>query len=142
MAGNLTTGTAAIARTALPTVPNPKGSGTRAVSPGNAVKAGLEILEVMKEASFAGIALRTRIGINTGEVIAGNIGTGDRINYTVHGDAVNLAARLEQLNKEHGTLMIVSESTKELLTGEYPIEPLGEVQIRGKSQPVEIFKAQ
>lgn len=108
----------------------------------NAVKAGLEILEVMKEASFAGISLRTRIGINTGEVIAGNIGTGDRINYTVHGDAVNLAARLEQLNKEHGTLMIVADSTVELLNGKYPIEPLGEVQIRGKTRPVGIFRAQ
>ncbi len=106
-----------------------------------AVKAGLEILQVMKNASFAGLTLRTRIGINTGEVIAGNIGAGDRINYTVHGDAVNLSARLEQLNKEHGTLMIVSESTVELLNDDYPLEPLGEVQIRGKSKSVKIFKA-
>ena len=107
----------------------------------NAVKAALEIQEVMKNATFAGIALRTRIGVNTGEVIAGNVGAGDRINYTVHGDAVNLAARLEQLNKEHGTLVIVSESTVDRLTEKHPIEPLGEVQIRGKVKPVRIYKA-
>ena len=105
----------------------------------HAVNAALEIQELLKGTTFAGVALRTRIGINTGEVIAGNVGAGDRINYTVHGDAVNLAARLEQLNKQHGTLVLISESTVALLNGVYPIEPLGEVEIRGKTQSVRIF---
>jgi class 3 adenylate cyclase len=105
----------------------------------HAVSAALEIQEVLKEKTFAGISLRTRIGINTGEVIAGNVGTGDRVNYTVHGDAVNLAARLEQLNKQHGTLVLISGSTAALLQEEYVIEPLGEVEVRGKTQPVRIF---
>ncbi len=105
----------------------------------HAVSAALEIQKLLKGRTFAGIPLRTRIGINTGEVIAGNVGTGDRINYTVHGDAVNLAARLEQLNKQHGTLVLISESTVALLNGEHPLEPLGEVEIRGKTQSVRIF---
>jgi class 3 adenylate cyclase len=105
----------------------------------HAVNAALEIQKLLKGRTFAGIPLRTRIGINTGEVIAGNVGTGDRMNYTVHGDAVNLAARLEQLNKQHGTLVLISESTVALLNGEHPIEPLGEVEIRGKTQSVRIF---
>ncbi len=105
----------------------------------HAVNAALEIQKLLKGRTFAGIPLRTRIGINTGEVIAGNVGTGDRINYTVHGDAVNLAARLEQLNKQHGTLVLISESTVALLNGEHPLEPLGEVEIRGKTQSVRIF---
>ncbi|MCK5363576.1 MAG: response regulator [Gammaproteobacteria bacterium] len=105
----------------------------------HAVNAALEIQKLLKGRTFAGIPLRTRIGINTGEVIAGNVGTGDRINYTVHGDAVNLAARLEQLNKKHGTLVLISESTVALLNGEHSIEPLGEVEIRGKTQSVRIF---
>ena len=65
-----------------------------------AVSAACEIQNIVKGRTFAGVPLRTRIGINTGTVIAGNVGSGDRINYTVHGDAVNLAARLEQLNKD------------------------------------------
>lgn len=105
----------------------------------HAVKAALEIQKLLKGRTFAGIPLRTRIGVNTGEVIAGNVGAGDRINYTVHGDAVNLAARLEQLNKQHGTLVLISESTVALLNEEHPIEPLGEVEIRGKTQSVRIF---
>ncbi len=105
----------------------------------HAVNAALEIQKLLKGRTFAGIPLRTRIGINTGEVIAGNVGTGDRMNYTVHGDAVNLAARLEQLNKQHGTLVLISESTVALLNEEHPIEPLGEVEIRGKTQSVRIF---
>ncbi len=69
----------------------------------NAVNAAIGIQQASSGRTFAGVPLRTRIGVNTGEVIAGNIGAGDRFNYTVHGDAVNLAARLEQLNKDHGT---------------------------------------
>ncbi len=90
--------------------------------------------------TFAGIELRTRVGINTGDIIAGNVGAGDRINYTVYGDAVNLAARLEQLNKERGTLILMSESTVDLLSDKSAVEPLGEVVIRGKSNPVRVFK--
>lgn len=107
-----------------------------------AVRAAQEIQQIMTQNTFAGISLRTRIGINTGEVIAGNVGAGDRINYTVHGDAVNLAARLEQLNKVHGTQVIISESTVDALSEDYPIEPLGEEQIRGKTKPVRIFTVQ
>ena len=105
-----------------------------------AVKTACEIQEAAKNRTFAGVSLRTRIGINTGPVIAGNVGSGDRINYTVHGDAVNVAARLEQLNKDHGTLVLVSGSTVSLLTGTYPLESIGEAIIRGKHESVELFK--
>jgi class 3 adenylate cyclase len=106
----------------------------------NAVNAAVGIQKASSERTFAGIPLRTRIGVNTGEIIAGNVGAGDRFNYTVHGDAVNLAARLEQLNKEHRTRIIVSESTVDSLSDKENIEPLGEVEIRGKTRPVRIFK--
>jgi class 3 adenylate cyclase len=105
-----------------------------------AVSAAREIQEVVTGRTFAGVSLRTRIGINTGTVFAGNVGSGDRINYTVHGDAVNLAARLEQLNKDYGTYILVSGSTVSSLTDAYALEPIGEVAIRGKHEPVELFK--
>ncbi len=105
----------------------------------NAVNAAIEIQKASSGQKFAGIPLRTRIGVNTGEIIAGNVGAGDRFNYTVHGDAVNLAARLEQLNKEHQTGIIISESTVESMSERGSMEPLGEVEIRGKTQAVKIF---
>jgi adenylate cyclase len=105
----------------------------------HAVGAALEMHEAVNGKSFAGVELKTRIGIATGPVIAGNVGSGERMNYTVHGDAVNLAARLEQLNKEYGTRILISSETAALLNGDYRIESMGMVSVRGKSAPVEIY---
>jgi len=106
----------------------------------NAVNAALHIQRILKTRTFAGVPLPTRIGINTGEVIAGNVGSGDRINYTVHGNAVNVAARLEQLNKDYGTHVLIAESTVAALSDAYSIESIGEVKIRGNNAPAQIFK--
>jgi adenylate cyclase len=80
------------------------------------------------------------IGVNTGEMIAGTIGAETVRSYTVIGDAVNLGARLESLNKDYQTQIIISEFTARQLKGRYNLRPLGAVVVKGKTVPVEIFE--
>lgn len=105
-----------------------------------AVQAASEIQKILANRKFAGVSLVTRIGINSGDVIAGNVGSGERMNYTVHGDAVNLAARLERLNKEYDSKVLVSDATVKLLNENHPIEPIGQVSIRGKSSMSKVYR--
>ena len=85
-------------------------------------------------------ALDIGIGVNTGDMVAGNIGSDTIMSYTVIGDAVNLGARLESLNKDYATRIIISEFTRARLKGRYDIHPLGDVVVKGKSKPVAIFE--
>ncbi len=103
-----------------------------------AVQAAMEINEITENQRFAGIKLPTRIGIDTGEVIAGNVGDGTRLTYTVVGNTVNTASRLEQLNKEMGSRVTISGRTSVLLKREYPFEGAGSTTLRGLSDPIQI----
>jgi adenylate cyclase len=80
------------------------------------------------------------IGVNSGDMIAGNIGSSAIMSYTVIGDNVNLGARLESLNKEYRTRIIISEATRSRLARTYDLRPLGAVVVKGKTKPVDIFE--
>ncbi len=105
-----------------------------------AVQAALAIQTITRERPFGqGRVLHTRVGVNTGVVVAGNIGSADRMEYTVIGDDVNVAARLEQLNKEYGTSILVGENTYDRTHTQFAYRQLGEAQLKGKEKALRIY---
>ena len=82
---------------------------------------------------------KTRIGVNTGQVVVGNFGGSGRFDYTAHGNAINLAARLEQVNKWLGTRVCVADSTVNQCR-ETEFRPLGTLQPRGKVEKLAVFE--
>jgi len=107
----------------------------------SALEAALEIEREVANVSFGnGIALRTRIGISTGLVVGGTVGGGERLGYTVHGDTVNLAARLEALNKDLGTTILVSSRTAALLPETIRLRDLGAIEVRGFAEPLSVYE--
>ncbi len=111
----------------------------------NACRAALECQAALVElnAAFAKEghpALKTRIGLNSGEVSAGYMGGAERSDYSVLGDAVNLAARLEGANKEYGTGIMLSDSTRRLVGDEFVVRELDLIRVVGKRVPTGIFE--
>ena len=104
-----------------------------------AVTAAREILAMTGNERFEGERLSLRIGIVTGAVAAGSVGGGDRLAYTVYGDAVNLAQRVEQLNKQLGTSLLVSAATWEAMGRDPSLQPVGELPVRGRTEAVAVY---
>ena len=111
----------------------------------HAVAAAVEMVDQLRQlnaewSSQGKATLDIGIGLNSGDMIAGNIGSSSIMSYTVIGDNVNLGSRLESLNKEYGTRIIMSDATRIRLTTEHTTRPLGSVVVKGKTKPVDIFE--
>jgi class 3 adenylate cyclase len=104
-----------------------------------AIRAGLEIETAMQDRIFMGHVLRTRVGINTGPVIAGSVGSEGRRSYTVYGDVVNAAARIEAANKDYGSTLLIAEATADAAGDEFDFQAVDSLTLRGQSRPTAVF---
>ncbi len=84
--------------------------------------------------------LATRIGINTGEMVVGNMGTAQKMDYTIMGNSVNLASRLEGVNKQYGTWILASETTRQEAGEAFAWRQMDRVRVVGISQPVRLYE--
>ena len=96
--------------------------------------------KILAEKDLCPLPIFTRIGINTGEMVVGNMGTQKKMNYTVIGNEVNLAARLEGVNKQYGTSIIASENTIKETGKKLLSRRLGWIRVVGISKPVRIYE--
>jgi adenylate cyclase len=110
----------------------------------NAVFTALDMLDSLDQLNARWVSegrmeLKIGIGLNQGDVIAGNMGSPRRMEFTVIGDAVNLASRLEGATKEYGLSLILGESVATLVRGAFPLQTVDLLQVKGKTKPVETF---
>ena len=109
-----------------------------------AVQTALEMIEAVKGfntelAALGKPPVGMGAGVNTGEIVIGNIGAKSKFGYDVLGDPVSLAARLESQTKGYGVLMIISENTARLVKDHFPLWELDNIAVKGKKEPVRIF---
>ena len=109
----------------------------------SAVAATLEIQEILRRHQFhLGNVLSTRAGINTGTVVGGFVGTPNLLSYTVYGDDVNIAARLQELSKLRSASNLISLRTRQLCSRKtFSFTPMGSEILRGGHTPIKVFEA-
>ena len=84
--------------------------------------------------------MRMRVGMNTGPAVVGNMGSKTRFDYTMLGDQVNLSARLEGINKQFGTYIMISRAVVDKMAGAFPVRELSRVAVVGRKEPVVVFE--
>lgn len=108
-----------------------------------ACRCAIEIQQAMHELGLTddtGQPLNIRLGINSGRMLVGNVGSDLRLNYTAIGDAVNIASRLESANKLYGTSILIGEDTRTLAGDRILVRDVDDLTVRGRSQPLRIYE--
>ncbi|MCL2879183.1 MAG: adenylate/guanylate cyclase domain-containing protein, partial [Treponema sp.] len=112
-----------------------------AISQGLITQAVIDLLVTRGITTAGEDPIYTRIGINTGDMVVGNMGTSDKMNYTIMGDAVNLAARLEGVNKQYNTGgILISEYTRAQIGDEFLLRSLDRVRVVGLNTPIRLYE--
>jgi adenylate cyclase len=117
-----------------------KDDANNAVLVGNRMITALHELN-LRRATRGGESIRIGVGISTGNVVAGNIGSLKRMEYTVIGDRVNLAERLEGANKYYGTSILICDATHAAVKDHEPVREIDLIRVRGRDMPVAIYEA-
>jgi adenylate cyclase len=112
--------------------------------PVRAVRAGLEMLQILRAMNHHWESQGRRtfeigVGINTGEAIVGNMGSTHAMGYTVIGDTVNLASRLEGLNKQLGTSLLISENTYQRVKDHFEVQAFSDIKVKGKAEAMTVY---
>ncbi|MFL5780670.1 MAG: adenylate/guanylate cyclase domain-containing protein [Thermoleophilaceae bacterium] len=102
-----------------------------------AVRAALKIVESVRR--DVDEELDIGVGVNSGSVVAGNVGGAGRLEFSVIGDAVNVAARVEAATRQTGDAILITDATRSLLSHDVELEPRGEIPLKGKSEPVSLY---
>jgi class 3 adenylate cyclase/CHASE2 domain-containing sensor protein len=84
--------------------------------------------------------MRMRVGVNSGPIVTGNMGSKTRMNYTMMGDTVNLAARLESASKQYGVFIMISHFTYEMVKNDFEVRQLDKITVVGKSEPIVVYE--
>ena len=141
---NKFTGDGMLAVFGVPIAGDPPAEAEAAIQAAQEIKAGLDSLNIQLQAEGAP-AMRVRMGIHSGEALVGSMGSAERIEYAVIGDAVNCASRLESLEKDlHRDVLrvLLSSTTLELLRPDFirtlTLEKWGTIQVKGREQPLEV----
>jgi adenylate cyclase len=112
----------------------------------NAVRACLEMRRALKDlndrrATRGQVPIKIGMGLHRGEAISGTIGSSERMEYTVIGDAVNQSSRIESSTKAFGTDLLLSQDLANFVVQDFILEEAGSVEVKGKAEPLKLFKA-